>query len=300
LTILAVLHGQELGWICLASCSTDVVVNAIVLFWLTRPGHANDDPSSTGGPTSNQHKSENGKIAGGGVVQMHRISVNPGVHVNGQTGPFTSHSTLNGLAKVSTGLRIPDNTDTPPRSPMKVNFSEHPSVEVYDGSQPYVREALAPSIDNKPASLSDKRTSISFPQPPTEIPAYLKNQKRHSVGLPQPPRELPSFFTDQKRHSVGFIYEKTVTTGGSVSGGISPASLFNKIIGKRSPLDGVQRSPTPSGKGRRGSDEDVGVRITVTTMFDHDDPFINVVGANRSSEDQSKAASNRPLSPFRG
>jgi len=232
---------------------------------------------------------------------MHRISVNPGVHGHSQTGPFTRNSSLPRLSKLSTGLQIPAETDTPPRSPMKVNFSEYPSAGVYDGSQPYVREALAPSIDDKPASPPSTRTSVSFPQPPSEIPAYLKNQKRHSVGIPQPPRDLPSFFTDQKRHSVGFIYEKTVTTGGSANGGISPTGLFNKMIGRRSPLDG-HRSPTPSAKRRRGSDEDVGVRITVTTMFDNDDSFVNSIHPNRSSEDQSKTAPerfNRPLSPFR-
>ncbi|KAG9089038.1 hypothetical protein FS749_001669 [Ceratobasidium sp. UAMH 11750] len=29
------MHGRQLGWVCLASCGTDVPVNAIVLFWVT-------------------------------------------------------------------------------------------------------------------------------------------------------------------------------------------------------------------------------------------------------------------------
>ncbi|KAJ7618729.1 hypothetical protein FB45DRAFT_714670, partial [Roridomyces roridus] len=35
MTVLTVLHGRELGWICLASCGTDVVFNAAALFWVT-------------------------------------------------------------------------------------------------------------------------------------------------------------------------------------------------------------------------------------------------------------------------
>ncbi|TCD62027.1 hypothetical protein EIP91_007545 [Steccherinum ochraceum] len=35
LSILTVLDGREVGWVCLASCGADVVVNASVLFWAT-------------------------------------------------------------------------------------------------------------------------------------------------------------------------------------------------------------------------------------------------------------------------
>lgn len=35
IAILTVLKGQELGWVCLGSCSLDVTVNAIALFWVS-------------------------------------------------------------------------------------------------------------------------------------------------------------------------------------------------------------------------------------------------------------------------
>ncbi|KAJ7446744.1 hypothetical protein FB451DRAFT_1412160 [Mycena latifolia] len=35
MVVLTVLKGHELGWVCLASCGTDVVLNAIALFWVT-------------------------------------------------------------------------------------------------------------------------------------------------------------------------------------------------------------------------------------------------------------------------
>jgi hypothetical protein len=34
--ILGVLHGTELGWICLGSCGADVILNASALFWVSR------------------------------------------------------------------------------------------------------------------------------------------------------------------------------------------------------------------------------------------------------------------------
>jgi hypothetical protein len=275
LTILTVLHGQELGWICLGSCSTDVVVNAIVLFWLTRPGHANDEVSSNGGPASN-HRSENGKSGGGGVVQMHRISVNPGVYGSRQTGSFNGTSSTNGMSKISTGPGTPANTDEVPRTPLKVSFSGYPHADVYDGSQPYVRDGLAPSTDDKMASSPATPTSSSFLQPQSE---------------------LPSLFTDQKGHSAGFAYERKVTISGDVNNSSSPSSFLNRIIGKRSPSEGGKKSfgnipGAFGGRKRRGSDDDVGVRITITTTHEKEDVLtdndIEAGDPRNSSEDQSK------------
>jgi hypothetical protein len=33
--ILLAVHGQELGWVCLLSCTTDVTINALALFFVT-------------------------------------------------------------------------------------------------------------------------------------------------------------------------------------------------------------------------------------------------------------------------
>ncbi|KAJ7782033.1 hypothetical protein DFH07DRAFT_1018109 [Mycena maculata] len=35
IVVLTVLKGHELGWVCLASCGTDVILNALALFWVT-------------------------------------------------------------------------------------------------------------------------------------------------------------------------------------------------------------------------------------------------------------------------
>ncbi|KAI0675172.1 hypothetical protein C8Q78DRAFT_966025 [Trametes maxima] len=38
--VLTIMHGQQLAWVCLASCGTDVVVNAAVLSWVTSGKHS--------------------------------------------------------------------------------------------------------------------------------------------------------------------------------------------------------------------------------------------------------------------
>ncbi|KAJ7617245.1 hypothetical protein FB45DRAFT_1063748 [Roridomyces roridus] len=55
MTVLTVLHGRELGWICLASCGTDVVFNAAALFWLT----SGTSQSSLSGTSSARHETTN-------------------------------------------------------------------------------------------------------------------------------------------------------------------------------------------------------------------------------------------------
>ncbi|KAI0645571.1 hypothetical protein C8Q79DRAFT_910990 [Trametes meyenii] len=37
--VLTIMHGQQLAWVCLASCGTDVVINAAVLCWVTSGKH---------------------------------------------------------------------------------------------------------------------------------------------------------------------------------------------------------------------------------------------------------------------
>ncbi|KDQ61791.1 hypothetical protein JAAARDRAFT_204226 [Jaapia argillacea MUCL 33604] len=44
ISLLITFHGVELGWVCLASCGTDVICNAVVLFWVT--GGTCTNPSS--------------------------------------------------------------------------------------------------------------------------------------------------------------------------------------------------------------------------------------------------------------
>ncbi|KAJ7111777.1 hypothetical protein C8R44DRAFT_253149 [Mycena epipterygia] len=63
ITVLTILKGHELGWVCLASCGTDVIFNAAALFWVT--GGTSQASLSTSG--ANRQPNDN------------RISSNPNV-----------------------------------------------------------------------------------------------------------------------------------------------------------------------------------------------------------------------------
>ncbi|KAG9027060.1 hypothetical protein FRB95_008161 [Tulasnella sp. JGI-2019a] len=39
ITVLTLLHGKELGWVCLSSCGSDVTINAIAIYWVTAASH---------------------------------------------------------------------------------------------------------------------------------------------------------------------------------------------------------------------------------------------------------------------
>jgi hypothetical protein len=60
MVVLTVMHGQQLGWVCLGSCGTDVIINALALYFVTNPldeaasaDHAASPPSKrrSGSPT---------------------------------------------------------------------------------------------------------------------------------------------------------------------------------------------------------------------------------------------------------
>jgi len=48
--VLTLMHGRQLGWVCLASCGTDVVVNALVVYWVTSRSSDQHDTVPTAGP----------------------------------------------------------------------------------------------------------------------------------------------------------------------------------------------------------------------------------------------------------
>ncbi|THU91344.1 hypothetical protein K435DRAFT_801318 [Dendrothele bispora CBS 962.96] len=44
IAILTAWHGKERGWMCLACCTTDIIFNALALFWVTKDAQSNSTP----------------------------------------------------------------------------------------------------------------------------------------------------------------------------------------------------------------------------------------------------------------
>ncbi|KAG8935387.1 hypothetical protein FRC02_008192 [Tulasnella sp. 418] len=51
ITVLTIMHGRQLGWVCLSCCGTDVTINALVLYWVTNVSKVQrtSDVSGVGG-----------------------------------------------------------------------------------------------------------------------------------------------------------------------------------------------------------------------------------------------------------
>ncbi|KAL0570970.1 hypothetical protein V5O48_010988 [Marasmius crinis-equi] len=53
--VLTMLHGKQLGWVCLGSCGADVILNALVLFWVALGGGNSDTTDEEAKTTIEPH-----------------------------------------------------------------------------------------------------------------------------------------------------------------------------------------------------------------------------------------------------
>ncbi|KAG8896058.1 hypothetical protein FRC01_012033, partial [Tulasnella sp. 417] len=70
--ILTILHGRELGWVCLSSCGADVTINALAIYVVSSPGskeNNNNNNAAQNGRNSNRPTSsaDDPRIAGNGT-----------------------------------------------------------------------------------------------------------------------------------------------------------------------------------------------------------------------------------------
>ncbi|KDQ49658.1 hypothetical protein JAAARDRAFT_617886 [Jaapia argillacea MUCL 33604] len=80
LLVLTLMHGRQLGWVCLGSCGTDVVLNALVLFWVTSgaAGHSNVSHPSAFNKRSPHHHGGGGGTpgeTGGGTLKTGPVTL---------------------------------------------------------------------------------------------------------------------------------------------------------------------------------------------------------------------------------
>ncbi|KAI0355597.1 hypothetical protein OH77DRAFT_299231 [Trametes cingulata] len=65
--VLTIMHGKQLAWVCLASCGTDVIVNAAVLCWVTSGSHGQ-------GGTSHESRDTTSKELDDNIIDCSRVS----------------------------------------------------------------------------------------------------------------------------------------------------------------------------------------------------------------------------------
>lgn len=73
LVTLSVFHGEELGAICLACCTTDTTLNAVILFWVTSPHISETSESKVAGPFRPSERAEE-------MISQPGSSSGPGPH----------------------------------------------------------------------------------------------------------------------------------------------------------------------------------------------------------------------------
>ncbi|KAJ7289525.1 hypothetical protein C8J57DRAFT_1213856 [Mycena rebaudengoi] len=74
IVILTLLKGNELGWLCLASCGTDVIFNAAAMFWVTAGGARTQQTSSA---MVSRERNRSGTNAGGAGGDLMLADLDP-------------------------------------------------------------------------------------------------------------------------------------------------------------------------------------------------------------------------------
>jgi hypothetical protein len=73
MVILTVMHGQQLGWVCLGSCGADVTVNAIALYFVTD----SMDEASSADHAASPSKRQSGRQSGTPTFRKHKSAHPP-------------------------------------------------------------------------------------------------------------------------------------------------------------------------------------------------------------------------------
>ncbi|KAG9119483.1 hypothetical protein FRC07_005474 [Ceratobasidium sp. 392] len=75
IAVLTIMHGQQLGWVCLGSCGTDVTMNALVLFWVTDSVGSSVENTPATGPAAGAPGHTNGGAPGAPGAVSHQSFV---------------------------------------------------------------------------------------------------------------------------------------------------------------------------------------------------------------------------------
>jgi hypothetical protein len=264
LTILTILHGKELAWICLASCSTDVVVNALVLFWLTRSRHDSEEQSTGITMGARGRRSDQGKSTGPiNLTLLRPISGHVTRSFNGKTHKTTDHA----ANKKERPNSIKVDLEGGDGGEQYAYYSE-----VYDGSSPYLRSGqLGSPILASPTLSAGDNTSGSPTQltyPPVSPPplSYQQRHHHHSTGFDQGKKDKKTT-GNVDRHSFLEFGARNRSSSNT-----KPTGILERLgLRSASPKDDLVRyaglRSTGAGmKKRTKSDEEQNMKVEVTVM----------------------------------
>ncbi|CAE6536174.1 unnamed protein product [Rhizoctonia solani] len=167
IAILMVLK-HELGWVCLASCTTDVTLNALAIFWVTMPTTDSFSVESArpGQSPGQQQSNPQNKPD---TEQMHKIgSVKSPIVI---FAPPAVHKLRSSLSNTAHSKMV--NTD-----PLQSRMAENHEIQ------------YTPTHHDFPVSPTVASTSIGNLSMPTSSPGDESNSGRRSIGL----RSLGEFF----------------------------------------------------------------------------------------------------------
>ncbi|QRV86564.1 transmembrane protein [Ceratobasidium sp. AG-Ba] len=259
MAILTIMHGQQLGWVCLGSCGTDVTVNAIVLFWVTSPttnailSHSGPQPTNAttmGGLDPNQPPA---------FVQG-RASPSPGPNANRRSA----------AVMMSPVPRSPVTPNTPTLNEKKCDAG-FLSPAAWKG-----RFSLSLGKDRSKQVGAEQRGMELSPAPtPSGSPRREVWDERGSSYVTVDDRQL-----EEGRSAVVIgappASRKRASSRTKVMNGVETSGSRNSVLGR---LFGTESRD-------RDRDRDMEVTVTITTQLDHTEEVGSGMSGSRTSLDK--------------
>ncbi|KAG8680652.1 hypothetical protein FRC09_018066 [Ceratobasidium sp. 395] len=251
IAILTVMHGQQLGWVCLGSCGTDVTVNAIVLFWVTSPTSSGAASHSGPQPSTNA------------TSAVHDPNQPPAFLTQGRVPPSPSRPNYRASSGAVMLSPVPRSPLTP-NTPSTPNMSEKkPDTNLLSPSAWKARFSVSLGR-NKDSGTGADRRGADIEMSPTASPSASPRREVWDD------REPSNFVVVNDRQ-----LEEGRTGPGFVTIGAPPASK-KRTSGRTQVVNGVEvsqhRRSSVLGRifGTGGSESrDMEVTVTITTQLDH-------------------------------
>ncbi|KAG9041752.1 hypothetical protein FS837_011809 [Tulasnella sp. UAMH 9824] len=98
IAVLTILHGRELGWVCLSSCGADVTINALAIYVVSSPGskeNNNNNNAAQHGRNSNRHTSsaDDPRVPPNGTPKFVHVRANSRLHPQSSKEDFNASRT---------------------------------------------------------------------------------------------------------------------------------------------------------------------------------------------------------------